>query len=205
MSRKLVIGGFYRHFKDKLYRVIDVVYHSETKEPLVLYQALYGDFKSYVRPYDMFLSEVDHVKYPNVKDKYRFTLVEISKDGSLKEIDEDVIDSKTDTINLNTYNYYANDINIKNQDENAAASKENFNSNEKKIAALVERFLDSKEYEDKLDSLLLLRNNLNDDLIDVLAESLDVVVEKGSLDARFKSLKAVLEAHTKYEGGRLRR
>ncbi len=69
---ELVIGGIYRHFKGNLYLVEDVVTHSETREKLVLYRALYGDCQRYVRPYAMFTSPVDHVKYPHVKQAYRF-------------------------------------------------------------------------------------------------------------------------------------
>lgn len=51
--------------------------HSETKEKFVLYRGLYGGQELYLRPYDMFLSKVDKEKYPNVKQEYRFQLVEV--------------------------------------------------------------------------------------------------------------------------------
>ena len=74
---ELKINGIYKHFKGDYYLVEGIVTHSETKEKLVLYRALYGDTQLYVRPYDMFISKVDKIKYPNVNQEYRFELQNI--------------------------------------------------------------------------------------------------------------------------------
>ena len=92
-SRKLEVGDVVQHFKretvkDKehsteyLYIIEAIATHTETGEKLVVYRALYKNdengvhFNVFARPYDMFMSEVDHEKYPDIKQKYRFELFE---------------------------------------------------------------------------------------------------------------------------------
>lgn len=59
-----------------LYQILDIAYHSETQEKLMVYKALYEPYGTWVRPYDMFMGEVDKVKYPEILQKYRFEKVE---------------------------------------------------------------------------------------------------------------------------------
>ena len=67
---KVEVGSKYRHFKNKEYEVIAIAYDSESNNDeelrkMVVYKALYGDGKIWVRDYEMFTSKVDKEKYPN--------------------------------------------------------------------------------------------------------------------------------------------
>lgn len=187
MARQLVIGGFYRHFKDKLYQVKGTAIHSETKEKMVIYQGLYGSYEMYVRPYDMFLSEVDHIKYPDVVQKYRFELIDIKTGKSLES------------------DYEENNQNMESEkSEELEESEESEKSKESEQDSKLIRFLDAYDYKEKLDILTSMRGELNDGLIDIMAESIEVAVPEGDITDRYNSLRKCLMAHTKYEGLRLR-
>lgn len=193
MARQLVIGGFYRHFKDKLYQVKGTAIHSETKEKMVIYQGLYGSYEMYVRPYDMFLSEVDHIKYPDVVQKYRFELIDIKTGKSLEADSEE-----------NNQNMESEKSEELEESKESEKSEESEESEESEQDSKLIRFLDAYDYKEKLDILTSMRGELNDGLIDIMAESIEVAVPEGDITDRYNSLRKCLMAHTKYEGLRLR-
>ena len=196
---EIKIKSIYRHFKGDLYLVEDFVKHSETQETMVLYRALYGDCGLFVRPYDMFMSEVDHVKYPDVAQKYRFEQVDPL---TMQEISD----------NLQSDNSQAVRVNSDNRIDEAYTLKEDSVDNslaqpEQQVAAgdsVLDKFLDARGYEEKLDVLIRYKSRFTNPMIDIMAESLEIVVPEGELSGRIDSLRKVLQAHTKYEGSHLR-
>lgn len=203
-SRQIVIGGFYKHFKNKLYQVKCVATHSETKEKMVVYQALYGDYGVYVRPYDMFMSEVDHDKYPEVKQKYRFEEVDITAVNNEKANDNQSIDKAYTKINNEA------DTDMTAQEEvQEIQGVQGIKDNVQELEAQDEdsflvRFLDASEYKDKLDILALNRARLTEEIVDIMAESMDTCVPEGDIESKYNSLRKFIMAHVKYETNRLR-
>ena len=86
----LKINGIYKHFKGDYYLLVDIATHSENNEKYVIYRALYGDSTLWVRPLELFISEVDHHKYPHITQKYRFELQDI-KSVANKSYEEEKI------------------------------------------------------------------------------------------------------------------
>ena len=71
--RKPNKGEKYRHFKGNIITVLEIAKNTETLEEMVVYE---HDGEIWVRPMEMFISEVDHEKYPDVEQTYRFELIE---------------------------------------------------------------------------------------------------------------------------------
>ena len=176
-------GEKYLHFKKKLYQIIAVAKHSETMEPYVVYQALYGDFGVYIRPYDMFVSEVDHEKYPMVKQKYRFEKVIPGETDSGMDIAKTSVETPEKAEVL---------------PESVILPEE-----ERPNPDLME-FLDADTFEQKKRILIGMRNRITDRLIDDLAAALDVTVEDGDLDERYRNLLFCVDTMERFEVNRLR-
>ena len=185
-------GEKYLHFKKKLYQIIAVAKHSETMEPYVVYQALYGDFCVYIRPYDMFVSEVDHEKYPEVTQKYRFQYV-----------DPETISQKEENVSAATMCQKEEPVSTSVENDNKEIEKTVVASPEddtiEQINPWLLRFLDAETMEEKYQIVCDIKNEITDRLIDDLAVVVDVVIPEGKLSDRYDQLKYCIRTRQKYE------
>lgn len=188
-TRKPMAGDIYRHFKDKLYEVITIAIHSETEEEMVVYRQMYGNMDTYVRPLSMFLSEVDHNKYPQVKQKYRFERI-----GALQrdEETEAVFQKAKATDAMPGDVSYQKDI-----PQNSLLEDSN------ECMDFLIRFLDARTYGEKLAVLEEITCELDDKTINNMALSMDIVIEEGSVENRLAELKECIRTKAKYECFRL--
>lgn len=188
MERVPKNGEIYRHFKNKLYQIIGIATHSETKEPLVIYQALYGGFGMYARPLAMFVSEVDHNKYPDVKQKYRFTRVAMNADGTWHCVEEEdntgIVEIRSDLKNV-----------AKQQETGIQAE----NPDEERPDPKLMEYLDAETFDEKYNVLVSMRDCITDKLVDDIAVVMDVVIPEGDLMNRYDALKMALRTKQKYE------
>ena len=225
-------GELYRHFKNKMYQVVALATHSETREPMVVYQALYGDFMTYVRPYDMFISEVDHEKYPHVFQKYRFELVgttnvtEAELAGKAQPEPADAAEqprsvsagetgSKSGTMEPPHPGFAGgaqragNPEHIFRERRQSESPQPEVKSEEDELAGVnpaLLAFLDTDDFEEKYKILCGLeqRGEVTNHLIDQFAVTLDLVIPEGDADDRFVQLKNCVRTRSHFETNRLR-
>lgn len=174
----------YKHFKGNLYQITAIAEHSETGEQLVIYQALYGDFKTYARPLEMFVGKVDRKKYPDAAQEYRFELQEYV--GEVSKQTKSAVPQAAQAEDTPTESI---------QDEMDA---------EPKLDPLLVEFLDADTYVDRLNILAALHHRITDEMITTMAIACDVEVDEGDTETRYQSLKTCLLTLEKYECNRMR-
>ena len=189
-------GEIYRHFKNKLYQIVTVATHSESGEQLVIYQALYGDFAVYARPLLMFTSEVDHVKDPQVQQKYRFEKVEMQQDKEPVH----PVQQKPETAAVSKMAEPETQPVSRPQEQSTEAES----ATEEGINPKLMAFLDADDFEEKYNILVSMRDTITDRLINDMAVVLDVVIPEGDLDDRYEALKNCVRTRQRYETMRLR-
>ncbi len=171
MERRPVVGETYKHFKDKNYKIIAIAHHSETGEELVVYQALYGEGMVCARPLQMFVSEVDHEKYPNVKQKYRFEKIADAPDADAKvaPLEQKIEEPKEKVISQ-------------------------MSAEEKMMA-----FFDEDDLEARYQILLEMREDVTNTMIDNMAVVMDIVIPDGDIQNRYDDLKRAIQTKQRYE------
>lgn len=221
MERIPKSGEFYRHFKNKLYQVVTVATHSETGEELVIYQALYGDYKTYARPLAMFTSEVDHEKYPEVTQKYRFERVEPGDwekhveqasawedTGAASDADCDGAEKFPDKAGYRKCEEVQTQENIAQGTaqitEDSRTVENQADESKAQINPKVLEFLDTEDFDERYNILVSLRDELDDQMVNILAVALDVVIPEGRMEERYDALKNCLRTRQRYESTRLR-
>lgn len=189
----------YKHFKGNLYQIVAIAEHSESGEQMVVYQALYGDFKIYVRPLDMFIGKVDKAKYPDVTQEFRFEL-QGGDDARQAEREAAVVNQNASDATTVTAGQTTKSI----TEQQAIPESEEYTEEELALDPLVLEFLDADSYEQRLNILAALQHRVTDEMITTMAIASDVEVGEGSTEERFDSLKNCLLTLEKYECNRIR-
>lgn len=190
-------GEKYLHFKNKLYQIITVAWHSETMERFVVYQALYGGFQTYIRPYGMFVSEVDHEKYPEVRQTYRFQFV----GDCLEETEENSPREEKHNESAGKQSECKEDdkepeVMLSQEAEPADTDGE--------VNPWLMKFLDADTFDEKYQIVCDMSKDMTDKMIDDIAVVMDVVIPEGNLENRYTELKYCIRTRQKYETTRLR-
>lgn len=196
----------YKHFKGNLYQIVTIAQHSETGEQLVIYQAMYGDFKTYARPLAMFTSEVDKVKYPEVQQRFRFELQGADADRQTRETDavSGAQDASTGAVPTATaQDAAAQPASVATHPVLPAAHIE-VAEEKPTLDPLVLEFLDADSYEQKLNILAGLHHRITDEMITTMAIACDIEVNDGETEERYEELKNCLLTMEKFECNRLR-
>ena len=215
--REIRQGQFYRHFKGGLYQVMAIATHSETKEKMVVYQALYGDYGIYVRPYDMFASEVDHEKYPQVKQVYRFTQVHPEEENARVEVESALeltnVDSEQleipDLKEVENVQSMKSPVQILDPVEMSAKEPPAKEPSAKEppeqepqadgINPILLEFLDADTLEEKMHIMTFYRNQMDEALLNSIAISLDLVVDKKGLQETYDEIMNCLSMMKHFE------
>ena len=210
------VHEIYKHFKGNLYQITAIAEHTETGEILVIYQAMYGEFKTYARPLSMFISRVDREKYPEVTQEFRFELQGPEAErqrAALGVPSEAAADRKVAFVQEKA----AADLKETFVQEKAAADRKVASAKEKEKAADqgtaegefqldpgVLEFLDADSYEEKLNILAGLHHRITDHMLTTMAISCDIEVGEGDIEERYSQLRNCLLTLQKYECKRLR-
>lgn len=198
----------YRHFKGRLYQVLTLARHSETGEVLVVYQALYGDYAVFARPLSMFCSEVDEVKYPGAMQKERFQLWKGSEEAHALFAGESPVTGNRETRakqpEEDRETRAMQPDGIFSQKEKPAEPSVQVAEEEVQLDPRLLRFLDANRMEEKMEILDSMQGDVTDEMIDIMAISLDTEIVSGEASERIAALRETIQMRLRFESSRLR-
>ncbi len=203
--REVRAGQFYRHFKGGMYQTLAVAEHTETGERLVVYQALYGDYQVYARPYDMFVSEIDRRKYPQAGQRYRFEeIIKSAGEAAEPEYRPATVQS-SELVETKPENGGAKPE--QSREVMSVASVEETQKHtyaESEVNPILLEFLDADTLEEKMHILIRYRNQMDESLLNSIAIALDIVVEKKGVQEKYDEILNCLSTMKRFETTRLR-
>lgn len=206
-------GEIYQHFKGNLYRIVTLAEHTENGERLVVYQALYGDFKVFARPLDMFIGKVDHDKYPDVKAEYRFNLVPAAGStltgsfmGGMSGAEGPAAQRPVSEPEpaYRPQPACESEPAPETLKDSRREGPQNRQEDEFELDPRLLAFLEADSYEKKLEVYASLAGKADASMLNTIAVSLDLELSGDTLEEQYETLKNCLLMLEKYECNRLR-
>ena len=179
-------GDIYQHFKGNKYQVTAIAYDAETEEKCVVYQALYGAFKTFVRKYDEFTSEVDRGKYPQVSCRYRFSSLDELENEVKAEQEAEMPMQKSEPVSAHEMRE------LKHPED------------EGEINPDLLAFLEAETTREKLEVLDRIQGRITESILCAIEASMDISYEDDNPEERVYYIKNYLKTRERYEGTRLR-
>jgi len=173
----------YRHFKGGFYRIISLAEHTETGETLVVYQALYGESRIFARPLSSFMEPVDKIRYPETVQEMRFEI------QSGPAVIQNPVKEQIEPAGGKPQN----------QQESVPEQAEQITINPHLMD-----YLDADTYEEKLQILYQMRNEVTDEILNTMSIAIDIELKDGDLESRYEELKYCLMTRERFECNRLR-
>ena len=160
---------------------------------MVVYQALYGSFSVWVRPLSMFMEEVDHEKYPDAGQKYRFEPVNPGQTARepvpAGEKAEAIVLGEDDEFDI---------ILLDSEEEDEPPA-------EAAVSPLLLEFLDTESFEERMAILQRMKGKAGQREVDSLCLCLDVKPSEGTIEEQLEDIKHCLRMQQRYDASRLRR
>jgi len=170
----------YRHFKGNKYQILTLATDSEDGRIHVVYQAMYGDFKVYVRELAMFMSETDMEKYPDCGQKFRFEKVETASE-QVEELQAEFMQAQQTA------------------PQEPTASTQPNSEPEPQLDPAVLEYLEAENVDERLNILTAIHHRITDEMINTMAVVTDVEINEGPVEQRYQELKNCLLMKQKFE------